>query len=101
MDDTELRQQFDGIRDQVHAVITRMERFEVRLDGIEKTVADFRTEVRGRLEAVDRRGESVENRLAAKLEGLDTRLKDKADWRVVSLYTALMLVAMTVYKFLV
>jgi hypothetical protein len=94
MEDTELREQF-------HAIVVRMERFEGRLDSMEKTVADFRTEARGRLEAVDRRGESLENRLTAKLEGLENRMKDKADWRVVAFSTTLLLVAMTVYKFVV
>jgi hypothetical protein len=68
VEDTELRELF-------HGLIVRMERFEARMDALEKAFIDFRTEVRGRLDAVERRGESLENRLA-----------DKASNAVVSLW---------------
>src|SRR5262245_15657500 len=84
--DEELRGQFDGIREQLHAMAGRMERFEARLDGLEKTVTDFRTEVRGHLDAVERRGESLENRVSSQLGGLENRLADKASNMVVSLW---------------
>ena len=61
MEDTELRELF-------HGLIVRMERFEARLDAFEKSLADFRVEVRGRL------------------DGLETRLAAKADSWVVSVW---------------
>lgn len=59
-----------------------------------------------RLERLDTKVDSLDTRLTdglavihTRLEGLETRLKDKADWRVVSLYTGLIVALMTLYKF--
>ena len=52
--------------DQFHAIIARMERFEARMDATEKALTDFRTEVRGRFDSLDRRLEGQEGRLAGK-----------------------------------
>lgn len=81
MEDTELRGQFDAIREQFHGVIVRMERFEVQMDGFEKSLADVRAEFRPRL------------------EGLENRLAGKASTVMVSLQTALIILVMTAYKF--
>jgi len=79
VEDTELRELF-------HGITTRMERFEARLDALEKGFTDFRTEVRGRLSAVEQRMEGLENRVSAQLGGLENRLADKASNLVVSLW---------------
>jgi hypothetical protein len=81
MEDTELREHF-------HGIIARMERFEVRMDSLEKALTDFKAEVRGRFDGVDRR-----------FEGLENRLSRKADTSVMTLYAGLILVVMGLFKF--
>jgi hypothetical protein len=61
VNDTELRDLF-------HGLTARMERFETRMDALEKSLADFRVEVRGRF------------------EGLESRLALKADAWTVSIW---------------
>jgi tetrahydromethanopterin S-methyltransferase subunit G len=61
--DEELRGEFAVIR--------------TRLDALDKVVMDFRVEVRGRLDAIERR-----------LDGQESRLHDKASNIVVSLWGA-------------
>jgi chaperonin cofactor prefoldin len=48
-------------RDQVHRVEVRLERLETKIDDVEKTLGDFRSELRTRLEG-------IENRIARKAE---------------------------------
>jgi hypothetical protein len=103
MDDTELREQF-------HNIIVRMERFEARMDGFDKRLADLQTElhvgladVRSEFRAglADVRGEfrphleGLDNRL----NGLGTRLDGKAGTWLVGGGFALLGILMTVFKF--
>jgi hypothetical protein len=99
----------DQLVEHFHRIELRMERFEERLDGLEKRVsdglADVRGELRTRFEGLEKRVSDgladVRGELRTRFEGLESRLKDKADWRVLGLYTALILGLMTVYAFLV
>ena len=71
----------DQLMEQFHRVELRLERLDTKVEGLEKGLADVRSEVRTRF------------------DGLENRLKDKADWRVVSLYSVLIVGLMTLYKF--
>jgi hypothetical protein len=69
----------DQLMAQFHRLERRLERLDTKVDRLEKRLSD---------------GFAV---IHAGMEGVENRLKDKADWRVVSLYTVLILGLMTLY----
>jgi len=73
----------EELRDQFHRLELRLERLDTKAENVEKGLADARAEFRSRF------------------DGLEARLQDKADWRVVTLYTALIVGLMTLYTFVV
>ena len=73
----------EQLMEQFHRIELRLERLDTKVDQLEKRMTD---------------GVAV---IHTRLEGFENRLKDKADWRVVSLYTGLILGLMTLYKFFV
>jgi len=71
----------EELRELVHRVELRLERLDTRFDGLEKSLADLRTEMR------------------TKLEGLETRVNTKAGNWVVSLWGATLAVLIAVLSF--
>jgi hypothetical protein len=67
----------EELRELVHRVELRLERLDTRFDGLEKSLADLRTEMR------------------TKLEGLETRVNTKAGNWVVSLWGATLAILIT------
>ena len=72
----------DELRDTFHRVELRLERMDTKLDNLEKGLADFRTEIRTRL------------------EGLEQRLNTKAGNWTVSLWCGSLAVVMALLVWL-